>query len=85
MAGVDPAYLARTSALYYHLSGATYDEVFDAWHTLEPAVAEKVALMPDRTAVRRALRPYVTTRRRVICSGRRSWPRRTASTPVSRR
>ena len=59
VAGVNPAYLARTSTLYYHLSGATYDEVFEAWHAIEPAVAEKVASLPDRAAVRSALRPFV--------------------------
>lgn len=59
VAGVDPAYLARTSALYYHLSGATYDEVFETWYAMEPAVGEKVASLPDRAAVRAALSPFV--------------------------
>jgi GntR family transcriptional repressor for pyruvate dehydrogenase complex len=59
VAGVDPAYLARTATLYFHLSGATYDEVFETWHALEPAVAEKVAGLPDRASVRKALEPFV--------------------------
>ena len=59
VAGVDPAYLARTATLYFHLSGATYDEVFETWLTIEPAVAEKVAGLPDRARVRRALEPFV--------------------------
>jgi len=58
VAGVDPAYLARTSTLYFHLGGATYDEVFETWSTVEPAVAEKVAGLPDRARVRRALEPF---------------------------
>lgn len=59
IAGVDPAYLARTSALYYHLSGATYRDVFETWHAIEPGVAEKVALLTDRSLVRERLKPFV--------------------------
>jgi GntR family transcriptional repressor for pyruvate dehydrogenase complex len=58
VAGIDPAYLARTSTLYFHLAGATYDEVFETWYALEPAVAEMVAEMPDRAQVRRVLEPF---------------------------
>lgn len=59
VAGVDPAYLARTATLYFHLSGATYDELFETWSMVEPAVAEKVAALPDRARVRRALEPFI--------------------------
>jgi GntR family transcriptional repressor for pyruvate dehydrogenase complex len=59
VAGVDPGYLARTSTLYFHLGGATYDEVFETWATIEPALAEKVARLPDRASVRRALEPFI--------------------------
>ena len=59
VAGVDPAYLARTATLYFHLSGATYDELFETWSMVEPAVAEKVAALPDRPRVRRSLEPFI--------------------------
>jgi GntR family transcriptional repressor for pyruvate dehydrogenase complex len=59
VAGVDPRYLARTSALYFHLSGATYDEVMETWQVLESAVAAKVAGLHNRTEVRRALAPHL--------------------------
>ena len=55
VAGVDPRYLARTSAVYFHLTGATYDEVMETWQVLESAVAAKVAGLQDRADVRRAL------------------------------
>ncbi len=59
VAGIDPAYLARTATLYFHLSGATYNEMFETWFMIEPAVAEKVAALPDRSRVRRSLEPYL--------------------------
>jgi len=59
VAGIDPAYLARTATLYFHLSGATYDEMFETWFMIEPAVAEKVAALPDRPRVRRSLEPFL--------------------------
>lgn len=45
---INASYLARTAALYFHLSGATYDELFESWAFLEPLMSEKVASMPDR-------------------------------------
>jgi GntR family transcriptional repressor for pyruvate dehydrogenase complex len=59
VAGVDPAYLARNSSLYFHLCGATYDEVFETWIVLEPAIAEKVASLPDRALVRAQMAPFI--------------------------
>ena len=59
VAGVDPRYLARTTSLYFHLSGATYDEVMETWQVLEPAVAAKVARVPQRNDVRDALAPHL--------------------------
>ena len=44
--GHRPAYLARTATLYFHLSGATYDEMFETWFMIEPAVAEKGCRCP---------------------------------------
>jgi GntR family transcriptional regulator, transcriptional repressor for pyruvate dehydrogenase complex len=45
--------------LYFHLSGATYDEVMETWQVLESAVAAKVAALPARAEVRRALAPHL--------------------------
>lgn len=55
---VDPANLGRTSTLYYHLAGATYHELFEAWIVSECVIAELAAVNPDRVAVRAALEPY---------------------------
>ena len=55
---VDPANLGRISTLYYHLAGATYAELFDAWEAAEIAIAELAARNPDRRAVRAAMAPY---------------------------
>jgi GntR family transcriptional repressor for pyruvate dehydrogenase complex len=59
VSGVDPTYLARNAALYFHLSGATYEEVMHAWQVLEPAVAAQVARLPDRAEVRRLMAPHL--------------------------
>lgn len=59
VSGIDPRNLARTSALYFHLSGANYDELFETWQSVEPILAQKVAHAPDRRLVREALAPYL--------------------------
>jgi DNA-binding FadR family transcriptional regulator len=56
---VDPANLGRISTLYYHLAGATYAELFDAWVLTEATLAELAARNPDRRRVREALKPLV--------------------------
>jgi GntR family transcriptional regulator, transcriptional repressor for pyruvate dehydrogenase complex len=56
---VDPANLGRISTLYYHLAGATYAELFDAWVLTEATLAELAARNPDRRRVREVLRPLV--------------------------
>ena len=56
---VDPANLGRVSTLYYHLAGATYGELFEAWVTCEPIIAELAAGNPDRDRVRDAMAPYL--------------------------
>ncbi len=56
---VDPANLGRVSTLYYHLVGATYAELFDAWIVSERIIAELAAGNPDRQLVRAAMEPYV--------------------------
>ena len=56
---VDPANLGRSSSLYYHLAGATYDELFDAWTFAESSLAERAARHADRDEVRALMDPYV--------------------------
>jgi GntR family transcriptional regulator, transcriptional repressor for pyruvate dehydrogenase complex len=56
---VDPANLGRVSSLYYHLAGATYAELFDAWVVDETTIAELAAHNPDRDAVKAAMAPYI--------------------------
>ena len=56
---IDPANLGRTSTLYYHLAGATYAELFDAWIVSERLMAELAAANTDRDAVRAVMGPYV--------------------------
>ena len=56
---VDPANLGRVSTLYYHLAGATYGELFEAWVICEPIIAELAAGNPDRDQVRTAMAPYL--------------------------
>lgn len=57
---VDARNLARTATLYFHLAGATYHELFDAWQLTEPLLARKAALNPDREAVRGAIEPHLS-------------------------
>jgi GntR family transcriptional repressor for pyruvate dehydrogenase complex len=56
---VDPANLGRVSTLYYHLAGATYGELFEAWAICEPIIAELAAGNPDRHLVRDSMAPYL--------------------------
>lgn len=56
---VDPANLGRVSTLYYHLAGATYDELFEAWSLAECMLAELAARNPDREARAAAMAPYL--------------------------
>ena len=56
---VDPANLGRMAALYYHLAGGTYAELFAAWVASEPILAELAANNPDRPKVESAMRPYL--------------------------
>jgi GntR family transcriptional regulator, transcriptional repressor for pyruvate dehydrogenase complex len=52
---VDPADLGRMMTLYYHLAGATYAELFDAWVAAESYIAGLAARHPDRDLVRRTM------------------------------
>src|SRR3954453_16782927 len=56
---LDPANLGRVSTLYYHLAGATYGELFEAWVICEPIIAELAAGNPDRDLVRNSMAPYL--------------------------
>lgn len=47
-------YLARTSTMYFHLAGATYNELFETWSILEPPMAAKVARINDAKHKREA-------------------------------
>jgi DNA-binding FadR family transcriptional regulator len=57
---VDPANLGRVSTLYYHLVGANYGELFEAWAVAEGYLAERAARNEDRALVRATLEPYLT-------------------------
>lgn len=56
---VDPANLGRSASLFYHLAGATYDELFEAWVLAESLLAERAARHADRDEVRELMDPYV--------------------------
>ncbi len=56
---VDPANLGRVSTLYYHLVGATYGELFEAWAVAEGYLAERAARNEDRPRVRAMMGPYL--------------------------
>jgi GntR family transcriptional regulator, transcriptional repressor for pyruvate dehydrogenase complex len=56
---LDPANLGRTSTLYYHLAGGTYEELFEAWILTESILADRAARNADRDAVREAMEPFV--------------------------
>lgn len=52
---VEPSFLSRTLALYYHLGATTYDQLMRTQVTLEATCAELAAGHPDRAE---ALREY---------------------------
>jgi GntR family transcriptional regulator, transcriptional repressor for pyruvate dehydrogenase complex len=56
---VDPAHLGRISTLYYHLAGATYRELCEAWVVSDGLLAERAARNPDVEARRVAMAPYL--------------------------
>lgn len=59
VSALNASYLARTATLYFHLSGATYDEVFDTWEILEPQLSAKVARIPDKALKEAAFAPFI--------------------------
>ena len=56
---VDSANLGRMEALYLHLAGASYDELFEAWVFAESTLAGMAAANPDDEARRAAMAPYL--------------------------
>ncbi|HEX8581447.1 MAG TPA: FCD domain-containing protein [Acidimicrobiales bacterium] len=56
---VDPAHLAHTATLYFHLGAYTYRELFEAQVRLEPVCAELAARHDDRLLVRRTMEPFL--------------------------
>ncbi|MTV23898.1 FadR family transcriptional regulator [Nitriliruptoraceae bacterium ZYF776] len=56
---VNAAFLARSASLFFHVAGATYDEVFEAWLHLEPALVARVARSPDREPVEQAMAVFL--------------------------
>jgi GntR family transcriptional repressor for pyruvate dehydrogenase complex len=57
---VNAGFLARTASLYFHLAGASYDEVFAAWQQVEPPLAARAAANPDRARVKELLTPFLS-------------------------
>jgi GntR family transcriptional repressor for pyruvate dehydrogenase complex len=56
---VDPANLGRISALYYHMAGATYRELLEAWIDAETNLSRRAARNPDPQARVAAMSPYL--------------------------
>jgi DNA-binding FadR family transcriptional regulator len=53
---VEPANLARTASLYFHLGGATYGHLMDTQVVLEAVCAQRAAQHPDR---QKLMAPFV--------------------------
>jgi DNA-binding FadR family transcriptional regulator len=56
---VDPANLGRVSTLFFHMSGATYAELFEVWRMAEVMLAERASRNPDGEARAAAMAPYL--------------------------
>ncbi|MGN0063020.1 MAG: FadR/GntR family transcriptional regulator [Nocardioides sp.] len=56
---VNAGFLARSASLYFHLAGASYAEVLQAWQLMEPPLAARAAGNPDRATVRELMGPYL--------------------------
>ncbi|RZL23104.1 MAG: FadR family transcriptional regulator [Rhodococcus sp. (in: high G+C Gram-positive bacteria)] len=59
VAPLNSGYLARTTSLYFHLSGATYSELLDTWAALEPTLAERAARLPSSKTKREMFTPFL--------------------------
>lgn len=56
---VDSANLGRMEALFFHLAGATYDELFEAWLFAESTLARLAATNPDAARRQAVMEPYL--------------------------
>ena len=56
---VDPANLGRTSSLYFHMAGATYGELFDAYAFADATLAARAAKHRDANRRRSVMAPYI--------------------------
>ena len=57
---VDSANLGRMEALFFHLAGATYDELFEAWVFAESTLARMAAMNPDAALREQVMGPYLS-------------------------
>ncbi|SFT82384.1 DNA-binding transcriptional regulator, FadR family [Geodermatophilus amargosae] len=57
---VDSANLGRMEALFFHLAGATYDELFEAWVFAESTLARMAAMNPDAALREQVMAPYLS-------------------------
>jgi DNA-binding FadR family transcriptional regulator len=57
---VDPTNLGRVQALYFHLAGATYEELFEAWTLAESILAQRAATIPRKKERVAVMTPYVS-------------------------
>lgn len=56
---VNPAQLGTTANLYYHLAGATYDDLFESFMIFDAMLAERAAMHPDAELRRTTMAPYL--------------------------
>lgn len=61
VAPVNAAYLARSASLYFHVAGATYEELFETWLLLEPSMVGRLARLHRREGIQAALRPFLAS------------------------
>jgi len=57
---VDPANLGRFGSLYFHMSGATYAELFEAYALADSLLAERAARHPSRVDRRAVMGPFLS-------------------------
>jgi DNA-binding FadR family transcriptional regulator len=56
---VDPANLGRIEALFFHMAGASYDELLEAWVTAQALLAARAAAHPEPEVRRATMEPYL--------------------------
>ena len=59
---VDPSNLGRISSLYFHMAGATYGELFEAYAFADATLASRAARHLDAAHRRAAMAPFVDLR-----------------------